>query len=102
MMLQQDHPDDYVIATGVSHSVRELRRDRLRPRRARLAEICRASIRRCCGRPKSIICWAIRRRRAPSWAGTPSVDFKQLVEMMVDADLELIGSAPRAARVPAR
>ncbi len=28
-----------------------------------------ASIPRCCGRPKSITCWAIRRRRAPSWAG---------------------------------
>ena len=24
LMLQQDEPDDYVIATGVSHSVREL------------------------------------------------------------------------------
>ena len=33
LMLQQDEPDDYVIATGEAHSVRELRRDRLRPRR---------------------------------------------------------------------
>jgi GDPmannose 4,6-dehydratase len=32
----------------------------------------------------------------------PSVDFKQLIEMMVDADLALIGSSPLAARVPAR
>ena len=30
------------------------------------------------------------------------VDFKQLVEMMVDADLEMIASAPRAARAAAR
>ena len=36
LMLQQDEPDDYVIATGELHSVRELRRGRLRARRARL------------------------------------------------------------------
>ena len=30
LMLQQDEPDDYVIATGETHSVRELRRGRLR------------------------------------------------------------------------
>jgi GDPmannose 4,6-dehydratase len=33
---------------------------------------------------------------------TPAVNFKQLIEMMVDADLALLGSSPLAARVPAR
>ena len=40
MMLQQDQADDYVIATGVSHSVRRARGHRVRPRRPRLAEVC--------------------------------------------------------------
>ena len=41
LMLQQDEPDDYVIATGETHSVRELVRARLRPCRARLGEVRR-------------------------------------------------------------
>ena len=39
LMLQQDTADDYVIATGISHSVRAARRDRLRSCRPRLAEV---------------------------------------------------------------
>ena len=33
LMLQHDRPDDFVIATGETNTVRALRRDRLRPRR---------------------------------------------------------------------
>ena len=36
LMLQRDEPDDFVVSTGETHSVRESVRDRLRPRRARL------------------------------------------------------------------
>jgi nucleoside-diphosphate-sugar epimerase len=39
LMLQQDAPDDYVVATGVSHSVQELVEDRVRPRRPGLEEV---------------------------------------------------------------
>ena len=35
-MLQQDEADDYVLATNETHTVRELRRSRVRPRRSRL------------------------------------------------------------------
>ncbi len=35
LMLQRDEAEDYVIATGVAHSVRDCVRDRLRPGRAR-------------------------------------------------------------------
>ena len=38
LMLQQDEPDDYVVATGEAHSVKSARRDRVRARRPRLAE----------------------------------------------------------------
>ena len=37
LMLQQDEPDDYIVATGESHSVAGARRACVRPRRARLA-----------------------------------------------------------------
>jgi GDPmannose 4,6-dehydratase len=86
-MLQQDKADDYVIATGESHSVRELveiafaRVDldwqqfvKLDPALIRPAEV------------DHLIGDASRAKSELGWA--PSVDFKGLVEMMVDADLE--------------
>jgi GDPmannose 4,6-dehydratase len=101
MMLQKDHPDDYVIATGVSHSVRELLEiafarvglDWQKYVRVDPALLRPAEVDHLLGDPSKA-------RAELGWA--PSVDFKQLVEMMVDADLELIGSTPRTARVPAR
>ena len=101
MMLQQDHPDDYVIATGVSHSVRELLEiafarvglDWQKYVRVDPALLRPAEVDHLLGDPAKA-------RAELGWE--PSVDFKQLVEMMVDADLEMVGSAPRAARVPAR
>ena len=38
LMLQQERPDDYVIATGISHSVQRSRGGGVRPRRPRLAQ----------------------------------------------------------------
>jgi GDPmannose 4,6-dehydratase len=86
-MLQQDKADDYVIATGESHSVRELveiafarvgldwqQFVKLDPALIRPAEV------------DHLIGDASRAKAELSWA--PSVDFKGLVEMMVDADLE--------------
>ena len=40
LMLQQDEPEDYVVATGETHSVRRPGRDGLRTRRTRLAQAC--------------------------------------------------------------
>jgi GDPmannose 4,6-dehydratase len=101
MMLQQDHPDDYVIATGVSHSVRELLEiafaraglDWQKYVRVDPALLRPAEVDHLLGDPTKA-------RAELGWA--PSVDFKQLIEMMVDADLALLGSSPLAARVPAR
>ena len=86
-MLQQDKADDYVIATGESHSVRDLveiafaRVDldwqqfvKLDPALIRPAEV------------DHLIGDASKARAELGWA--PSVDFKGLVEMMVDADLD--------------
>src|SRR5690606_33742688 len=94
LMLQQDAPDDYVIATGESHSVRELvelafghvgldweQYVRLDPKFLRPAEV------------DHLIGDSSKARRVLGW--TPEVDFPGLVRMMVDADLERLSRAPQ-------
>jgi GDPmannose 4,6-dehydratase len=87
LMLQRDTPEDFVVATGVAHSVRDLvqvafahagldwkkyvktDRNLFRP----------AEVTHLLGDPtkaKSVLKWS------------PNVDFKGLISMMVDADLE--------------
>jgi GDPmannose 4,6-dehydratase len=92
-MLQQDRADDYVIATGESHSVRELvdvafahvgldarKHVRLDPKFLRPAEV------------DHLVGDASKAREALSWR--PEVDFTHLVRMMVDADLTRLSRAP--------
>jgi GDPmannose 4,6-dehydratase len=98
-MLQQERPDDYVIATGESHSVRELldvafgavgldwrAHVELDARYLRPTEVDHLR-----GNPAKA-------RRVLGWE--PTVGFKQLVEMMVRADEEDVRSA-LAGRAPA-
>ena len=90
LMLQQDEPDDYVIATGEAHSVREFAERafgyvnlkwedyvEIDPRYYRPAEI------------DVLIGDASKAREKLGWQ--PSVSFQELVELMVDADLEREG-----------
>ena len=70
LMLQQDEPDDYVIATGETHSVRELVDVGLRARRPRPRGPRGGSTRSSCGPPRSSSWWATPRRRGRSWAGS--------------------------------
>jgi GDPmannose 4,6-dehydratase len=94
LMLQAERPDDYVIATGISHSVRELvevafarvgldwqKHVRLSPHLIRPAEV------------EHLIGDSTKAREQLGW--TPTVDFASLVRMMVDADLERVGAAPK-------
>lgn len=87
LMLQQDRPDDYVIATGESHTVQRLVElafghvgldwrpyVKLDPKLLRPAEV------------DHLIGDASKARRVLGWE--PEVSFEQLVAMMVDADLE--------------
>src|SRR4051812_30845551 len=91
LMLQQNTPDDYVIATGVAHSVRDLieiafarvglewqKHVRVDPALLRPAEV------------EHLLGDASKAKKELGWP--PSVDFKQLVEMMVDADLSRLGA----------
>ena len=87
-MLQQDEPDDYVVATGETHTIRELLDIAFRrigvadwdqhvvmdPRFLRPAEV------------DLLIGDASKAREKLGWE--PTVNFTELVEMMVDADLE--------------
>ena len=92
LMLQQDQADDYVIATGESHSVRELvelsfghvgldwqKHVKLDPRFLRPAEV------------DHLVGDSSKAREALGW--TPEVDFPALVRMMVDADMARLSSA---------
>jgi GDPmannose 4,6-dehydratase len=95
MMLQQDQPDDYVVATGIAHSVRELvdiafarvgldwqQYVRVDPAFLRPAEV------------DHLIGDPTKARTVLGWH--PSVDFKGLIEMMVDADMARLSSIAAA------
>jgi GDPmannose 4,6-dehydratase len=86
LMLQQDHPDDYVVATGETHSVREFCQEAfgyvgldwekhviVDPNFYRPAEV------------DMLVGDPSKARRVLGWE--PSVNFRELVHLMVDADL---------------
>ena len=87
-MLQQEQPDDYVIATGETHSVQEFLEvvfDRLKLKWQDHVEIDQRFF-----RPAEVdllIGDASKAKRQLGWA--PKVKFEQLAELMVEADLEL-------------
>jgi len=89
LMLQQDEPDDFVIATGKAHSVRDLvrvafehagldpqRHIRIDERFIRPAEV------------EHLIGDYAKARERLGWA--PRTSFEELVRLMVDSDLELL------------
>ncbi len=89
LMLQQDDADDYVIATGESHSVQELVEIAFGTRGPRLAA---SYVKARPGVPPAGRSRSPDRRRVQGArdvsAGSRRVDFKGLVEMMVDADTD--------------
>lgn len=89
-MLQHDTPDDFVIGTGESHSIQELLDEafgyvdmdwhpyvKIDPRYFRPTDV------------DHLLADASKARQALGWE--PRVCFKDLVRVMVDADLELFG-----------
>jgi GDPmannose 4,6-dehydratase len=86
MMLQQDNPEDYVIATGVSKSVRELVDTAFRV--VDLDYRNYVSVDPALLRPAEVdyLCGdSSYARKKLGWA--PNVNFQQLVQMMVEEDL---------------
>ncbi len=96
LMLQQERADDFVIATGIAHSVRDLvevafghagldwqKHVTLDPKLIRPAEV------------EHLIGDRSKAEAQLGWK--PAVDFTGLVKMMVDADLERVAAAPKLA-----
>ena len=88
LMLQQDEPDDFVVATGETQTVRELCRVAFAARRAGLRALRRRSIPSSTARPRSTCCSATASKARDVLGWEPKVSFEEMVEMMVDADLE--------------
>ncbi|HEX7409415.1 MAG TPA: GDP-mannose 4,6-dehydratase [Candidatus Binatia bacterium] len=89
LMLQQDEPDDYVVAMGEEHSVQEAAAIAF----AHVGLDWRAYVRedRSLIRPAEVdhlIGDAAKARQRLGWR--PTVGFQQLIEVMVDADLDLV------------
>jgi GDPmannose 4,6-dehydratase len=88
LMLQQDEPGDYVIASGESHSVEEL--VELAFAHVGLAWRDHVRVDPALVRGKAelhdLVGDATRARTALGWE--PAVDFRRLVELLVEADLE--------------
>ncbi len=95
LMLQQDAPDDYVIATGETHSVREFleeafsyvgldwrRHVEINPRYFRPSEV------------DVLVGDASKAKRILGWQST--VGFQELVRLMVDADIAALGQGQGA------
>ena len=90
LMLQQDKPDDYVIATGESHSVREFLEKTFEI--AGLSVNKHLVIDKKYFRPHEVpylLGDASKARKVLEWK--PKVSFDKLVRMMYESDLESIG-----------
>jgi GDPmannose 4,6-dehydratase len=97
MMLQQPAAEDFVVGTGEAHAVRDLLEEafshvnlkwekfvRIDPKLIRLAEV------------EHLIADPAKAHTKLGWK--PRFSFKQLVHMMVDADLQLLQSRGNASR----
>ena len=94
MMLQQEHGDDFVVATGESHTVRELVsaafervdldwRDHVR---------LDPTLQRGSAELHNLVGDASKAHERLGWR--PSVSFTEMVDMLVDADLERLQKTP--------
>jgi GDPmannose 4,6-dehydratase len=89
-MVQQDEPDDYVIATGETHSVREV--CEVAFSRAGLNYEDHVQIDERFKRPAEVDFLVGNAAKAHEKLGWKQhVDFAALIEMMVDADIDLLG-----------
>ena len=100
LMLQQDEPDDYVIATGETHSVKEFLEEafscvdldwhdyvELDPQYLRPAEV------------DQLVGDASKAKRVLGWES--KVTFRELVHLMVDADVALVNNKTQEESSPA-
>ena len=97
-MLQQDKPDDYVIATGETHTVQEFLEVAFA--RAGLDSKKHVAFDKRYLRPAEVDLLIGDARKAKQQLGwEPKVKFKQLAEIMVDADIELLAEERAGRRI---
>lgn len=89
-MLQQDQPDDYVVYTGVTHSVRDFCDAAFSHVGLDYHDYVIQDERFYRPAEKEVLVGDPRRARN-QLAWEPSVTFERLVQMMVDADLQFLG-----------
>lgn len=90
LMLQQDQPDDFVIATGKAHSVRDCLEVAFDHAGLQIDEhvVVDPGLRRP-AEVEHLIGDASKAKRQLGWE--PKISFEELIRMMVDADLALLG-----------
>ena len=101
LMLQQDKPDDYVIATGKTHSVKEFLEEAFGYAGLDWKKYVRIDKRYF--RPTEVDILrgdSSKAQRVLKWK--PKINFKQLVRMMVDSDMELVAKQLHGIRGSAK
>ncbi len=94
LVLQQDKADDYVIGTGESHSVEEFLKEAFDYAGLDWKE--RVKIDQRNFRPTEVEVLVADPAKAKKELGwNPKVTFRELVRIMVDADMEAVGLSPR-------
>ncbi|MFB3765643.1 MAG: GDP-mannose 4,6-dehydratase [Methanotrichaceae archaeon] len=92
-MLQNDHPDDFVIGTGEAHSVREFLEKAFSYAGLDMQEHVRIDKRYF--RPtevESLLADSGKARKTMNWV--PQIAFEDLIKIMVDADMRAAGLEP--------
>jgi len=100
LMLQQDQPDDYVVATGETHSVKEFVEATFAHLDLDWQQFVKHDARY--ERPAEVellIGDSSKAKRQLNWE--PKVKFKELVKIMVDADMELAKRELKAQEIDA-
>ena len=101
LMLQQDQAQDYVIATGVAHSVRDCVEIAFDQAGIEIADhvVTDESLRRP-AEVEHLVGDASKAKRELGWE--PQTSFEQLIRLMVDADHRLLSRGDASAGLGAR
>jgi GDPmannose 4,6-dehydratase len=97
LMLQQDEPDDYVVASGEGHSVRELVQSAFAHVGLDWQEHVRVdpALQRGAAELHRLVGDASKARARLGWA--PELDFTELVQLLVEADVARLGATAGAS-----
>ena len=95
-MLQNEHPDDFVVGVGESHSVREFLEEAFSYANLDMADHITIDPRYFRPtEPEELLPDPARAREKLGW--NPKIKFKDLVKIMIDADMRAVGLEPIGA-----